>query len=519
MEIGRRKLLTSTVAASQVALLGRFGLWSRPAKAAGDGSFPTKILCVYVGGGLSHELMWAPFANADVPKYVPRYDEGGFDASHYTNLDGSGDADADAVIRRLRGPIRWNWGDDWNSLPNGSALGYAWCAPEYGLYERTAVIHGVDQGTAAHPSGKVAGMCGVAGANYGAPAIPAVIANHFAARFPDRAVPSVSIAAGPAGPGVSLPALSNPTKLHDIDDLQYALSDERVAWDGFRTRTDEPHVGFDGEPLDGTVPLSIVDRAAMRATRRFRGASASGTDAFLEGLHDQYKLFSKTIARDVTSTIESTPGIEHLPEAMPWTPNEPQLGFRYGPADITAGNAAYITEFDLALRLLKSDMCSAVTMKLNTLMDLDTHSTSYELHRDHLRGSMDVLGRLIIEMSLTPCPGNASKSLLDDTLVYVFSEFGRSFMPAGQGGTGSDHNPMTSAILVGGAVQGNRMVGGFRDGNHTGEPVELTEEGGETATRPPRAQDVAATIYASLGMTTDDYFIPGGFGTISGIVP
>ncbi|MBL4688203.1 MAG: hypothetical protein JKY37_26680, partial [Nannocystaceae bacterium] len=176
MKFGRRKLLTTTLGAGQAALLARYGLWSRPAKAGGASSMPTKILTVYMPGGLSHELMWAPFINSEVPMYVPRYDEGGYDSEHYTNFDASGDADADAPIRRLRGPIEWNWGNDWADVPNGEALGYAWAAPEYRLYDRTAVIHGVDQGTAAHPSGTVAGMCGVAGGNFAAPAIPAVIA-------------------------------------------------------------------------------------------------------------------------------------------------------------------------------------------------------------------------------------------------------------------------------------------------------------------------------------------------------
>jgi hypothetical protein len=518
---GRRKLLTTTLGAAQAALLGRFASWSSPARAGGSrGGGPTKLLCIYMPGGLSHELMWAPFRDADVPLYTPARNEGGFDASDYANFDGSEDADANAAIRRLRGPITWNWDDPSQGFPDYTSTGYAWASPEYALYERTALVHGIDQGTASHPSGIVAGMCGVAGGNYAAPAIPAVVANYFASQFPDRALPSVVLGGAPKAPGVDLPALANPTALSTTSDLLYSLSDQHGAWDGFRTRTDEPDVDFAGQALDGSLPLSVVDRAVLRATRRMAGRSSTMTDVFLESLHDQYKLFSKTLAADVTAQIESQPGIEHLPAAMPWAPGESRFGWRIGFADDVMADGAYLSDFELILRLLKSDVCTAITMKFNTMVYLDNHSSPYAGHRDYLRGSMDVLGRFLIEMGLTPSPSDPSRSLLDETLVYVFSDFGRSFMAAGQGGSGSDHNPMTSVALVGGQTQGNRMIGGYEGGDPNGLPVEIEEEGGEDAERPPRAQDIAATIYASMGMVAnEDYFVPGGFGTIKHVGP
>lgn len=518
---GRRKLLTTTLGATQAALLGRFASWSTPAQAGGSrGGGPTKVLCVYVPGGVSHELMWAPFRNSDVASYTPRRDEGGFDAADYANFDGSGDADANADIRRLRGPATWNWDDPSQGFPDYDSKGYAWASPDYRLYDRTAVIHGIDQGTASHPSGIVSGMCGVAGGNFAAPAIPAVIANYFASQFPDRSLPSVVLGGAPRAPGLDLPALSNPTVLSNTSDLLYSLSDQHGAWDGFRSRTDVPDVDFSGQELEGSLPLSIVDRAVLRATRRLSNRSSTKTDIFLESLHDQYKLFSKTLASDVTAIIEAQTGVEHLPAAMPWAPSESQFGWRIGFADDVISDSSYRDSFDLVLRLLKSDVCTAVTMRLNTQVYLDNHSSPYSGHRNYLRGSMDTLGRFLIEMDLTPSPSDSSRSLLDETLVYVFSDFGRSFMPAGMGGSGSDHNPMTSVVLVGGQTQGNRMVGGYSDGNPTGDPLDLEEEGGDSVQRPPRSQDVAATVFASMGMVAnEDYFIPGGFGTVGHVGP
>ncbi|MBV1857538.1 MAG: DUF1501 domain-containing protein [Nannocystaceae bacterium] len=519
---GRRKLLTTFLGASQVALLGRFATWSSSSRAGGGLSGgPTKLLSIYVPGGLSHELMWGTFRNADVPLYVPAWDEGGFDGSHYENLDGSGQADADAPVRRLRGPVTWNWDDPAAGYPNYSSNGYVWAAPEYGLYERTAVIHGIDQGTASHPSGVVSAMCGIAGANYAAPAIPAVVANHFMAAFPDRALPSVVIGGGPKAPAMNLAAGANPTKLTSTDDLLYTLSDEHGAWEGFRSRTDVPDVAFDGMELEGSLPLSIVDRAVLRATRAARGRSSTHTDVFLESLHDQYKVFSRTLASDITAVIEGQTGVEHLPQSMPWAPTETRFGWRIGVADDIVADNYYIDEFDLILRLLKSDVCTCVTKRMPTRQHLDNHSSPYLGHRNNLRGTMEALGRLLLEMQLTPSASDPSRSLLDETQVYIFSEFGRSFMEAGRGGSGSDHHPMTSAVLVGGNIQGNRMIGGFSvDTGTSGIPVELAEEGGESSVRPPRSQDTAATVFAAMGMTPgEDFFLPGGYGVVEHIVP
>ena len=59
----------------------------------------------------------------------------------------------------------------------------------------------------------------------------------------------------------------------------------------------------------------------------------------------------------------------------------------------------------------------------------DTHSgaTAAWAHINNLRGTFEIIGRLLIEMMLTPSPSNAGKSLLDETLVHIVSDFGRTF--------------------------------------------------------------------------------------------
>ncbi len=520
MSLSRRKLLLSSLGAAQVSLLGPASfLSSRPARAAVSGR-PTKLLCVYISGGLGHELMWAVSSDADVAKYAPAGNEGGVDATMLGNFDGTGGGGGSVGPRPLRGTVTWNWDNPSDGGNSGyNPVGYAWAAPEYRLFENTVVIHGIDQGTAAHYSGYVAAMCGIAGSNFAAPAIPSVVANHFSAQFADRPLQSVTIGVGPA-PALTLPTAANPISLTSTADLRYSLSQDHAAWNGLKDRTDAPDVNFAGEVQDGTIPLTVVDKAVLDATRRFRNQSSAGTDVFLEGLYDQYRILSRTLARDVVSVLDATPGVEYLPAAMSWAPGESRFGWRVGLADFIASDNMYLTQYDLVLRLLKSDLCTAVSFKLPTGIFLDTHTQPHIDHRNHLRGSMEAIGRLLIEMKLTPSVSQPGKTLLDETLVYVFSEFGRTFSTPGHGNAGTDHYPMTSAVLVGGGIVGNQMFGGFAGGDPNGVPVAVTEESGDSGSRPLRAQDVAATIFTTMGMEMGaDFFIPGGYGSVDGVLP
>ncbi|MFY2560758.1 hypothetical protein ACN469_24350 [Corallococcus terminator] len=87
---------------------------------------------------------------------------------------------------------------------------------------------------------------------------------------------------------------------------------------------------------------------------------------------------------------------------------------------------------------------------------------------------------------------------------------------------GRDIDPTTCALLVGGGIQGNQMLGGYDEtmnGAPMGAPVDLIEEGGERVRRAPRSQDIAATVLNAYGLRPGkDFFIPGGFGVFDGVV-
>jgi Protein of unknown function (DUF1501) len=80
-----------------------------------------------------------------------------------------------------------------------------------------------------------------------------------------------------------------------------------------------------------------------------------------------------------------------------------------------------------------------------------------------------------------------SRGLLDDTIVYWTTEFGR--MPCSQGGRGRDHNPFTFTSWVAG--------GGFKGGTSYGESDELSYK---AVVNPVYCYDLHATILHLLGI-------------------
>ena len=144
----------------------------------------------------------------------------------------------------------------------------------------------------------------------------------------------------------------------------------------------------------------------------------------------------------------------------------------------------------------------------------DTHSQNGpQIHTNHLHIAFESIGRMLLEMDLTPA-GNG-KTLLDDTLVYIYSDFGRTFPRFG-----SDHHPATCAVLVGGGVNGNQMLGGYDEtlsGTPLGAAVDVISEDGIRETRMPKSQDVAATVMRAFGLQPGrDFFLPGGYGVYDG---
>jgi hypothetical protein len=99
---------------------------------------------------------------------------------------------------------------------------------------------------------------------------------------------------------------------------------------------------------------------------------------------------------------------------------------------------------------------------------------------------------------LSTMPGSTSgKTLLDETLIVVLGEFGRTAGPlTGQGGR--DHFLRMSTVFAGGGVKGGTIIGKT---DTTGANI---VEYGWKPNRDVRPEDVTSTIYSALGI---DYTI------------
>jgi hypothetical protein len=148
----------------------------------------------------------------------------------------------------------------------------------------------------------------------------------------------------------------------------------------------------------------------------------------------------------------------------------------------------------LARQILAADRGTRFVQ--TTYFGWDHHSDFYAQHAVTSERFDSGFSALLADLSAT-AGSVEGKTLLDETLIVVYSEFGRTVGPLNRQ-QGRDHFPRMSVVFAGGGVRGGRIIGKT---DNLGDKV--TEYGwrGERDVRP---EDVAATIYSALGI---DYTI------------
>lgn len=121
------------------------------------------------------------------------------------------------------------------------------------------------------------------------------------------------------------------------------------------------------------------------------------------------------------------------------------------------------TQMETAVRLFELDTsrCAAVAVS-----EFDTHSNNH-LQSGLLESFFEHVGSLVELLEATP--GTDGGSMLDETVVVVLSEMGRT--PFENVTFGKDHWPYTPVILIGAGVEGGQRVGGY-DEHFNGQPVD-----------------------------------------------
>ena len=126
----------------------------------------------------------------------------------------------------------------------------------------------------------------------------------------------------------------------------------------------------------------------------------------------------------------------------------------------------------------------------------DHHSGIYDTAGDSLYTQMaqfdPAFGALLTD--LQSMPGSVTgKTMLDETLVVVMAEFGRT-VGALNNQDGRDHNLRMTSVWAGGGTRGGQVIGKT---DATGNAV---AEYGWSQNRDVRPEDVTCTIYSALGI-------------------
>ena len=122
------------------------------------------------------------------------------------------------------------------------------------------------------------------------------------------------------------------------------------------------------------------------------------------------------------------------------------------------GPGAFYDSAMSAVELLAAGLCRVASAAHPALWDSHAENDVYQnVLWDETIG---VLGDVLRVMSARP--GAAGGSLLDETVVVLMSEMGRS--PRLNLDRGKDHWPYTSALLVGGGLAGGRSLGAYEGG-------------------------------------------------------
>lgn len=106
-----------------------------------------------------------------------------------------------------------------------------------------------------------------------------------------------------------------------------------------------------------------------------------------------------------------------------------------------------------AVDLLQRNVCRAVL--LDSRQHWDTHDGNHQQHHS-FQQTFHALTGLVQRLE--------NRGMIESTLVVVLSEMTRT--PVRNAHQGKDHWPHTSALLIGGGLQGGRVIGGTDDGLH-----------------------------------------------------
>lgn len=288
---------------------------------------------------------------------------------------------------------------------------------------------------------------------------PAIVGHSRADEF---ALPHIVIQ-GPAFPG---PAGAAVTRTGSSGQLEGMLSGEIIGWSDTQT-------GRPGSQAESRMDDYLSRRLA--AVAETHGSAAMRQRA-------SYYQTAQERSRD----------LKDLASVLDWS-----------------GGAALGSQIDLAVDALSMGISRCAMLSSNYAWD--SHSNNDETQSSNFEGLFSSLLELMEKMAAMP--GEHTDFLIDETVVVVLSEMGRT--PQLNGDEGKDHWPYTSVLVTGPRFTGGRNVGAF-DNYFYGKTIdretgELSEKGHDL-----NAEELGATLLLAAGIDPNDHLT--GVQGISGVI-
>lgn len=165
--------------------------------------------------------------------------------------------------------------------------------------------------------------------------------------------------------------------------------------------------------------------------------------------------------------------------------------FTVGSTDLQRyGNSRFGASLILAKQLFAADRGTRFVQA--TFTGWDDHNELYTNLAPRTKALDDALAPFLDDLAKTPGSA-AGKTLLDETLVVIYAEFGRT-LGALNVQRGRDHHQRMSVVFAGGGVRGGQTLG------KTNALGDAAVEYGWSLERDIRPEDVATTIYSAMGI-------------------
>lgn len=279
-------------------------------------------------------------------------------------------------------------------------------------YNQTLVVNGLLVPSIAH---EICTMLAMTGTSQGtAPDWASILGEHQRDQY---TLPSL-VVGGPSFPGPYVEAVARTGVQQQLDNL---ISGQAL------TRSDVPVT-----PLRAPSER-IIDRYMLRR---------AAAEAFNAQTHQAQRL-----ADGYQASLEKLTDLKDLQFVMDFT-----------------GGASMDAQSDVAVDALSMGISRVVT--LSAPGNWDTHGNNDALQSPLWENTFAGLGLLMEKLARTP--GETMTSLAEETTVVVLSEMGRT--PGLNAQNGKDHHPITSCMLLGPTITGNRTIGGY-DSNFFGQKI------------------------------------------------